>query len=407
MINMKKTHVTNITIGKISDKKILSGVTRHNERNYKQGQYPAHIDERRAMLNETIIGTEHMNLYNAIVNRIMDKRYEISVTDRMTKDTLRYADGSKVRKDAVLAFESVMQYPGDLIWCRMNDAGEPERIPWLEEINDITVNDIRANEHQENGFFLYPKDMDEYTEWINASVDFMNEKFGKRNIIQVHSHMDESVPHIHVIGVPFYRDDNDIEKLAFKKYEVDGRKALAKLQTDYAEALKYLGYVRGDEFSTRVSYSTHYEFRARESAAIDAELSENPVEAKEMYKDAIVQCEALKMELEMVHATEKVVSKLRKKEQELNEELKKKILENEILQNRVKQLEHEAWRRECEIKGMHLHPKPDIINDVYLVMQEQLVNLGEKYYDSVGVRSISHDNREQEVNRGYNGIGRE
>ena len=382
-------HVTNITLEKKNSKGSLSAATKHNERKGNEKDLPSHVDTRRCHLNETVVGPEHLNLYNEIANRITGKNLSESVTDRMKKSDLHYADGKKVYDNAVLAFEAVMQYPGDLVWSKLNKLGEPCRVEGLEEITDIKVDDVRADEHADKGYFLWPKNMREYQEWVKTSVEFLQDKFGANNILQAKTHMDESVPHIHVIGVPIYENDKGIEKLSYTRFGVDGAKELSQLQTEYADSLKHLGYQRGEEFSTRIDYSTHYQFRAREAASLDAELPKDPVKAKEVYKDAIVQLEAAKMEIEKIHATGKVVSKLRKREQELKDEIKAKDATIEDQTQRIRQLEIENWRRECELKGMQLHPDQSMMNNVYGKLQEQLIDLGERYYESVGVRAAT------------------
>lgn len=384
---MGASHVTNITFEKKGNKGALSATTRHNERLGDKSTWPKHIDQRRTHLNQTIAGNDHVDIYAELVERITKKNYKRSTIDNIKKEDLRYQDGRKVYDNAVLAFETVMQYPGDLVWCKLSKIGEPCRVDGIDEIKDIRVDDVRATEHSVKGYFLWPKNMNEFNNWARSSVDYLNDKFGEKNILQAILHMDESVPHLHVVGLPLYETDKDIEKLSYTHFEVDGAKNLAKVQTEYAESMKYLGYERGEQFSTRIDYSTHYQFRAREAKALDAELPRNNKLAKEAYKDVIVQLEAANMELEKIHATEKLVSKLRKREQELKEELQEKERLLEEKDKRIAQLEVISWSRECELKGMVLHPNKEMINNSYCKIQNQLIELGERYYDSVGVRT--------------------
>lgn len=45
-----------------------------------------------------------------------------------------------------------------------------------------------------------PKDLpaDQHRDFFTTTVDFMSEKFGNRNIIAAHVHLDESTPHVHI-----------------------------------------------------------------------------------------------------------------------------------------------------------------------------------------------------------------
>ena len=87
----------------------------------------------------------------------------------------------------------------------------------------------------------------ELPEWIDDTRKFVEDKYGKENIISFAMHADELTPHIHVCVVPIIKDKNkkgqDVVRLSAKdKFNPE---ELTKLQTDYAAAMKKWGLERG------------------------------------------------------------------------------------------------------------------------------------------------------------------
>lgn len=66
--------------------------------------------------------------------------------------------------------------------------------------------------------------------YFEKSLEFLERKFGKENIISAKVHKDESTPHLHAVIVPLHSDGS----LSMKKF-IDGKKDLAKLQDEYYE----------------------------------------------------------------------------------------------------------------------------------------------------------------------------
>ncbi|WP_438531657.1 MobV family relaxase, partial [Cetobacterium sp.] len=66
--------------------------------------------------------------------------------------------------------------------------------------------------------------------YFEKSLEFLERKFGKENIISAKVHKDESTPHLHAVIVPLHSDGS----LSMKKF-VDGKKDLAKLQDEFYE----------------------------------------------------------------------------------------------------------------------------------------------------------------------------
>lgn len=86
------------------------------------------------------------------------------------------------------------------------------------------------------------KDGEKAKEWIRANGKFIENEFGKENIVRFTLHMDEKTPHIHVVTVPLTEDG----RLSAK--EVIGNKDKLKERQDrYAKAMKSFGLKRGVE----------------------------------------------------------------------------------------------------------------------------------------------------------------
>ena len=81
-------------------------------------------------------------------------------------------------------------------------------------------------------------------QWIKANKDFLEERYGERNLVSLILHRDERTPHLHAIVVPLTEDG----RLSAKEF-LNGGKMLAKLQDDYAEAMAPFKLMRGERGS--------------------------------------------------------------------------------------------------------------------------------------------------------------
>jgi hypothetical protein len=129
----------------------------------------------------------------------------------------------------------------------------------------------------------------ELPEWIEDTRKFVEDKYGKENIISFAMHADELTPHIHVCVVPIIKDQNkkgkDVVRLSAKdKFNPE---ELTKLQTEYAEAMKKWGLERGK--SSKLTGAKHQDTKQfykdlpekiQEKKAEIAELQENVKELK-------------------------------------------------------------------------------------------------------------------------------
>ena len=98
--------------------------------------------------------------------------------------------------------------------------------------------------------------------WISANILWLNNTFGKENVVSCVLHMDEKTPHLHATVVPIVSSERERrEREGEKKYEtktgnrlccdeVMSRRRLKDYQDTYAAAMKRFGLERGIVGST-------------------------------------------------------------------------------------------------------------------------------------------------------------
>lgn len=146
---------------------------------------------------------------NDILQMCLDENGNTTSYDKAVKDrikNLKQADGRKIKNDAVLAYDIVLEF-GD------------------------------ADDIEEEGI-----DVDE---WERRSLEWLKETFNvagdnKNNVISVVCHKDESSPHIHAIVTPV-----DERGCLCARSFTNGSSALSHFQDTYAKKLEDLGIERG------------------------------------------------------------------------------------------------------------------------------------------------------------------
>lgn len=184
--------------------------------------------------NKRLIEVKHRNP-NGEFSRIFGTEKSISQAVNERK-----ADGYKIRKDGVEAIEIV-----------------------------ASASPIFFRENEED-YGVY--DEEKMTQWKDATVDFLKEKYGK-NLHSVDLHLDEATPHIHAIVIPTFdriknkrrtneqiKNDLPGEEYVSKIFDaksISMKTDLIELQDSYAESLNHLGIERG----VRKSRATHQEVK--------------------------------------------------------------------------------------------------------------------------------------------------
>jgi hypothetical protein len=85
------------------------------------------------------------------------------------------------------------------------------------------------------------------SKWAQENLHFLQNKYGKENVVSFTLHQDEKTPHVHAVIVPITADG----RLAAK--ELFTPQTLRELQTEYAQAMAPYGMERGVEHSQTIN----------------------------------------------------------------------------------------------------------------------------------------------------------
>lgn len=173
---MAKPHL-DIKSVSVTNTSALCGAYGHNTRTNENEDW-SHIDPTKTYLNHDLV-----NPANVFYRDLVDKRLQEASIE---------AGKNLVSSNSVIAFTLYLAYT--------------------------------HGAEAENGFSVQ--------EWEQASLKWMQDYFGERNVVSAMVHMDESSPHIHAIIVPVTRDG----RLCAKDY-VGGSKKLSQLWQSYGYAM--------------------------------------------------------------------------------------------------------------------------------------------------------------------------
>ena len=82
-----------------------------------------------------------------------------------------------------------------------------------------------------------------FDEWQHSTIEWLEQNFGKENIVNLVVHHDETTPHISVQSLPIFNGKLNARMLT------GGKAKMSALQTSYAKAVEHLGLKRGIEGS--------------------------------------------------------------------------------------------------------------------------------------------------------------
>lgn len=133
------------------------------------------------------------------------------------------------------------------------------------------------------------------TEFFEQAKKWLENKYGKNNVVSTTIHRDETTPHLVAYVVPL---DESTGRLNAKKYIGGSRHTLSQMQTDFAVEVKELGLDRGVQGSKakHTSIKEYYENVNEHSKTSDLSLNiERPVppepeffESKEKYAERVI-----------------------------------------------------------------------------------------------------------------------
>lgn len=192
-------------------------------------------------------------------------------------------------------------------------------------------------------------------EWKKRSVEWVNNYFGKNNVVSAVYHGDESSPHIHAVVVPI------VDGRLYASEYINGREKCAAMQTSYADSVSDLGLERGMENSP-VTYKTMQQLRAAtEKVASEVLPPPHKGESIENYYarvNEVYQNERLaayKKQSELTVQAEKKVEEYRrvasaaqKEKKETIDSIAPLVKENRELKNTVAQKEKDIKRLQTD-----------------------------------------------------------
>lgn len=173
--------------------------------------------------------------------------------------------------------------------------------------------------------------------WKKKSIDWVQDYFGKDNVVSAVYHGDESSPHIHAIVVPIVDG-----KLYASEY-INGKSKCMEMHTSYAKAVEDLGLERGME-NTPVSYETMQQLRAATQKVADESLPipqhgesiENYyIRANDCYKSE--RLASYRKRTEILRQSEKEIEKYRRSATRAEEEKRRILSDNEKIKKIVEQ----------------------------------------------------------------------
>lgn len=200
-----------MTFKKVKSKAMFGKMMKHNFRQ----DYCENVNKSMSHLNEELIPMEKGQTYkSAFEKKIYDSPY--------------YRDHS-IRKNAVLAMDVILTFSSKNL---------PENF------------DLEG--------------------WKRANTEWLEETYGKENVISAVLHMDERVPHIHAIVIPMHE-----QKLNCSHY-ISGKESMRELQDSYGEKMSEFGLERGQRYTVakheevQKFYAAIEEASAKELPAVDS-----------------------------------------------------------------------------------------------------------------------------------------
>lgn len=186
---------------------------------------------------------------------------------------------------------------------------------------------------------------DEQLEYFKKSYEFIENRYGKENMVSATVHFDEKTPHMHVNFVPVTQDGRLSAKDLF------GPKDLRKLQDDYNRHCRENGYdlERGKLDSDRKHLSVE-EYKVETKYA---ELKEKKTELERL--ETVDKTVSLKAEKGKLMYDTKEVEAIKDQNRALKLENRNQRDEIQVLNNKVERLENRLVKTEKELEGTKPH----------------------------------------------------
>ncbi len=241
----------------------------------------------------------------------------------------------------------------------------------------VSHNQVRALQIMLSGSpedMKHIKDKGRLDEWCKDNIDWLQDTFGKENVVSAVLHLDEKTPHIHATVVPIVKgerrkakaEENNGKKKYRKKAkdivrlcadDVMARDKLEHYQDTYAEKMQKYGLERGIRGSEARHISTDQYYR---------ELTRENIHLQQGIQESIKAKESLEKEI-----------------QEQKGQLKTEKLKNDVVNTigslfsntKLKKLHNEKESLECKVKHLNQEYNKQIQekNDIIKSLKNELV----------------------------------
>lgn len=200
------------------------------------------------------------------------------------------ADRSRTHLNRELvSFPDGVRNRTEAIQCRIDHAGLTRKVA-NNQCKAIRI--ILTGTHEQ---MMKIQEEGRLDKWMEVNLKWLNETFGKENVVSCVLHMDEKTPHLHATIVPIVTAERQRrEREGEKKYntksgprlsadDVLKRAKLHKYQNTYAAAMSEFGLKRGIVGSTarHIATSTHYKQQMQQLEENIANLQEEVEKTKE------------------------------------------------------------------------------------------------------------------------------
>ncbi|SFS07821.1 MobV family relaxase [Anaeromicropila populeti] len=252
----------------------------------------------------------------------------------------------------------------------------------------------------------------EQTEYFRLSLEFLEKRYGKKNLVSATIHFDEQTPHMHVNFVPVTSD----ERLSAR--DLFSPRALRKLQDDYNRFVRENGYdLERGEIDSKVKHLNVEEYKVntkfeqvKEKKAeldrlkqVDKQVDLNVEKGKFAY--SVKEVEAMKdqnkaLKIDNIQKDNKIkeleneVSKLQKQ----LETVQNKLQGLNVPINRLSNLESENRALQEYVK---MHPELEKLLEHFNQMKEQSYHFGQVMCELKNKYLDMKDKREKSIQNTY------
>lgn len=219
--------------------------------------------------------------------------------------------------------------------------------------------------------------------WVDATNKWMQNHFGKDNVLHGVLHMDEATPHIHYYITPVLDGKFNARELMGNKTKYRDR------QTEYAKAVEHLGLKRGLKRADRMNYESMpalYQ-KTGQVADIPESLENETLEEyrernNKAYRDLQMRNKKLELDVERLEITQDYATDLEKENDKLQADYNKLNSKNKKLEHNFKNRRIGNYFVEDLIYAIDEYPDKDVVAK-YLAEMASLNAWGKEFNDRI------------------------